>query len=113
MEMTVEEKGTNCAVLRASGRLDAVTSPAFEEKLLSCLQTPDEKLAVDLTRVPYVSSAGLRALIRGAKVVQKGKGTLVLFGVADSVRQVFEIAGFLSFFVVVETEKEALEAIQS
>ncbi|HUM02325.1 MAG TPA: STAS domain-containing protein, partial [Thermoanaerobaculia bacterium] len=56
----------------------------------------------------YVSSAGLRVLVMLAKKLAGGQGRLVLCGMRESVREVFEIAGFTSLFAITATVDEAV-----
>ena len=63
-----------------------------------------ERAAVDrgfaLGAVDYISSAGLRVLLMTVKRLRGNGGQLVLGGLNASVRQIFELAGFLSIFTV-------------
>ena len=58
------------------------------------------RLAVDLSKLEYISSAGLRVLLVVAKKVQQAKGKVVLFGLAPNVREVFSISGFDQIFSI-------------
>lgn len=102
----------NVSVLLVPGRLDAVTYFAFEEVLLSFFQDPKKKLAVDFRKVDYISSTGLRALLRGAKQMKLTEGALALFGLSENILQVFAISGFQSLFAIFETEEEAIHHLK-
>lgn len=74
------------------GRLDTVTAPEFEAKLGELLNGVSE-LVIDMAKVDYVSSAGLRVILKIQKLMVK-QGKMTLTGVNDTVMEVFEITGF-------------------
>ena len=74
------------------GRLDTASAPEFEKKLGEILDGISE-LILDMTKVEYVSSAGLRVILKIQKVMFS-QGKMKLIGVNESVMEVFEITGF-------------------
>lgn len=74
------------------GRLDTVTATEFENTLDGMLSGVS-LLALDMTHLDYISSAGLRVLLKlQKKMVAQGK--MKLFGVNEVVMEVLEITGF-------------------
>ena len=74
------------------GRLDTVTIAEFENTLDGMLSGVS-LLALDMTHLDYISSAGLRVLLKlQKKMVTQGK--MKLFGVNEVVMEVLEITGF-------------------
>uniref|UniRef100_A0A7C4VRS2 Anti-sigma factor antagonist n=1 Tax=Desulfatirhabdium butyrativorans TaxID=340467 RepID=A0A7C4VRS2_9BACT len=90
-------------VLSPTGRLDAHTSQPLEEDLLARV-TPNLKLALDLGSVDYMSSAGLRVLMKVFKACQTGGGNMVLLNPLPNVREVLDISGFLQIIPVLDAE---------
>ena len=93
MSLKIEKKseGTKDTVL-LSGRLDTTTAPeleAFMEKKLKDTQ----ELVFDLTDLEYISSAGLRVLLKVQKYMNK-KGDFKLTHVSEVIEEIFEITGF-------------------
>lgn len=74
------------------GRLDTTTAPEFEKALGEILAGVSD-LVLDMTDVEYVSSAGLRVILKVQKVMFN-QGKMRLIGVNESVMEVFEITGF-------------------
>jgi anti-sigma B factor antagonist len=74
------------------GRLDTVTAPEFENKVGELLAGVSD-LVLDMTQIEYVSSAGLRVILKIQKVMFN-QGKMKLIGVNESVMEVFEITGF-------------------
>lgn len=98
MQMQVnEENGTK--IVAVEGRIDTVTAPDFEKKLLEEL-ADGKKLRIDLEKVVYVSSAGLRAFLQGQKYANKNGVEMSLFHVNDTVEEVLEMTGFIDILTV-------------
>ncbi len=83
----------NNLTMNLSGRLDTISAPDFE-KAISELEF--ESLVIDMKNLNYISSAGLRVILKLHKELVK-KGGLKLKNVNDDVREVFEITGFIDF----------------
>lgn len=103
-----EDRPGDVLVLAPVGRIDTTTSSGLEERLLHGVSEGERRLVLDLAGVEYISSAGLRVLLRLAKKMQLSGGDLVLCGLGDSVRQVFELAGFLPLFTIEADRVRAL-----
>jgi len=105
---TSEENGIGTA--RLEGSLDGKTAPEVREQLKPFLAAHD-KLILDLTKVDYLSSAGLRLLLLLYRELSARKGKLVLLGVSDDIRTVMSHTGFLNFFTLASSEAEAVLAL--
>jgi anti-anti-sigma factor len=68
-------------------------------------------VVLDLSRLEYVSSAGLRVLMIAAKDVRARKGKLVAVSLQPVVREIFEISRFTLVFDVFESVQDALRAL--
>lgn len=99
-------------VVAVAGSLDSNTSPKAQQALDGILASGARKLAVDFTALDYISSAGLRVLLGIAKRLGgtgAGGGALRLFGLNETVREVFDISGFSTILAVFATEADALK----
>ena len=97
--MTIEKKINNDAVtLIVSGRLDTQTAPELENELDSVLGGIKE-LTFDFANLEYVSSAGLRVILKAQKAMN-AQGSMKLTGVNDSIMEVFDITGFLDILTI-------------
>jgi anti-sigma B factor antagonist len=81
-------------LVRVDEKLDVVASKAFEAELLAKLEAAASVLYVDFSGCPYVSSAGLRAVLIAAKTARKADKRVVLVGMNPIVREVFKVSGF-------------------
>ena len=97
--MTIEKKINNDAVtLIVSGRLDTQTAPELENEL-DAVFTGLKELTFDMTNLEYVSSAGLRVILKAQKTMN-AQGSMKLTGVNDSIMEVFDITGFLDILTI-------------
>lgn len=97
--MTINiEKNNETLTLVIEGRLDTTTAPNLEKTINA--QTDDIKdLVLDMEKMEYISSAGLRVLLATQKKMNK-IGTLKLINVCDAVMEVFEMTGFADILVI-------------
>jgi anti-anti-sigma factor len=107
LNLSTENAGA-VLVISLSGRLDGTTSPAFEQGLLGHCAGSQPRIVVECADLEYISSAGLRVILTGAKRARLANGSLVLCGLRENIRQIFEIAGFLSILRVCQTRAEAV-----
>jgi len=110
MEIT-EERRADILILRISGKLDASTSKNLEDKLLALISPTQLKLIIELSQLDYISSAGLRVLILAAKRMDEVKGKMILCSLRDTVKQIFDIAGFSSFLTLADSTDEAIKRL--
>ena len=79
-------------VLSLDGRLDTTTAPQLEAELKTGLEGI-KTLTFDLEKLAYVSSAGLRVLLKAQKVMNK-QGKMTVKNVSQEIKDVFEVTGF-------------------
>ena len=97
--MTIEKKiNGEVATLIVSGRLDTQTAPELENELDAVLSGLKD-LTFDMTNLEYVSSAGLRVILKAQKAMN-AQGSMKLTGVNDSIMEVFDITGFLDILTI-------------
>ncbi len=94
-------------IVAIAGSMDSTTSPEAQKALDGVLAVAS-KVALDFTKLDYISSAGLRVLLGAAKTLLASGGSLGIFGLNPSVREVFEISGFSAILAVYPSEAEAL-----
>ena len=92
-EMTIDTTvaGTELNIV-LEGRLDTNTAPELEAELKKRVEGITS-LVIDIEKLEYISSAGLRVLLSAHKIMVK-QGTMVIKNVRDEVREIFEVTGF-------------------
>jgi anti-sigma B factor antagonist len=85
-------------VLTLNGRLDTANAPLLERKLK---QWGDDitDIVLDFKGLDYISSIGLRVLLQAKKTTKAEGRSLTIINMCDSVREVFEMTGFLNLMV--------------
>ncbi|MGE5749251.1 MAG: STAS domain-containing protein [Gemmatimonas sp.] len=97
-------------IVAITGSLDSTTAPEAQ-KSLEAVVAGAKKVLLDFSALDYISSAGLRVLLGAAKQLRGSGGKLGMFGLNQSVREVFEISGFSSILSIFPSEAEALGAM--
>lgn len=91
--MTIQtEKEGSALTVKLEGRLDTTTSPELDETLKGSLDNVSD-LTLDLEKLEYLSSAGLRVLLAAQKTMNK-QGSMVVKNVNETIMEIFEITGF-------------------
>lgn len=110
MNLDQETRG-DIAILRPVGRLDSASSPELEHAVLERLDEGCNRMVFDFGDMDYVSSAGLRVILLAGKKLRASQGKLVIAGMRDMVRDVFEMSGFLTLFAVAPSVEDALAKV--
>lgn len=97
--------------IRVSGDIDAGSSIHLDNAFKAAQEIGEKKIAVDLTELDYISSAGLGVFISHLDEFQQSKTELVLFGINETVNQVFDILGLGKLINIKEKEEEAIQAL--
>ncbi len=84
--------------LAIEGRLDTLTSPTLQETINSSLEGIVH-LVIDLKKVVYISSAGLRVILSAQKLMNT-KGDMVVKNCSAEVLEVFEMTGFTEILTI-------------
>ena len=95
MEIKKEQNGSELTV-SLEGRLDTVTSPELEAALGDLGGVT--KLVINMEKLSYVSSAGLRVLLNAQKKLAANKGDMSISNANDELKEIFEITGFDEIF---------------
>ena len=105
----IEEKQNEIFIFKLEGHIDSNTSPTFEEKIDEAIDSGANQLIMDFEKLEYLSSAGLRVILKATRALKRTEGKLVLCSMADYVKEVFEISGFDSFLPIVASRDDALK----
>ena len=109
--LTVETKTEDLAVItKLTGRLDVLTSRDLDRHIHEILQTSPKVLILDLSKLDYVSSAGLRVLLQARKTLKVTGGTVCLCAANEFVGGVLSTTGFTGIFPCFDTVSAALQA---
>jgi anti-sigma B factor antagonist len=96
--------------IHVNGEVDASSSIFLDNALEEAFST-GQHILVDLEKLDYISSAGLGVFISRLEEVKDKEIFLILYGMNDNVKQVFNILGLESLLVIKKDRQEALTLI--
>jgi len=89
------------------GDIDGKTAPEFHDAVLSHV-LPGARIVLNLERVAYMSSAGLRSMLLICREAKAKDAKVVLVGINSDIRKSMSATGFLAFFVVADSVQDAI-----
>lgn len=108
MEYAIDLKNEK-RIVKFIGNMDVHGVHKIEKPLMDDIRKLEENTIIfDLSKVDFVSSAGLRVLVASLKIIQEKKAQLVLCGLKSSVKKVFDIVDMNSMFLIRDNLEEAL-----
>jgi anti-sigma B factor antagonist len=94
-------------VVDLSGELTWKSAPEAEQRILAEVQ-PQAKICLDMSRVTYMASAGLRLLLKVYRTVSSQGGR-----VSEDIRDTIEVTGFLTFFTLCDNLESGIADLTS
>lgn len=91
------------------GDLDGSTAPNVQAQIVPLI-VPGAKLILDMNKVSYMSSSGLRMLLVTYRMITSKSGKVILVGLSEDIQDTMAMTGFLGFFTYVQTLDEGLKA---
>lgn len=100
----------NITTVQLLGRLDELSVSEVEQAFSRMIREGASQMLLDLTRVEYISSSGLRVLLMLSRSLTKSNGRLKVAGLSPFVAEVFEISNFARLFDIYPNKTAALDA---
>ncbi len=99
LDITIyEQEGRLVAAL--NGDLDNAASSKAERSLVPVFERTDSDIVIDLTKLNYISSSGLRIVLKVFKHVRCNGKKAILKGMKQDIEEVFFLSGFLQLFEI-------------
>ncbi|MBC2665271.1 STAS domain-containing protein [Novosphingobium flavum] len=112
MEFVVSEvSGVTKAALE--GRLDTANVDRVEQSLTASILPLGRHTMIDLTKVTFIASLGIRMLLSLARSLARHKARLVMFGASPHVLEILETTALSDIIPQYASEGEAIAAISS
>ena len=108
MQVNIKRLEGQVAVVIPEGRLDLASASEFKQALNDAVNAGDRILVVDLSKVPFVDSSGLGALISGMKATRLAGGDLRIAQVGEQARLILELTTLDKVMKLYSTVEEAL-----
>ncbi|RMH11267.1 MAG: anti-sigma factor antagonist [Planctomycetota bacterium] len=106
----VDRDGSDTVVISPLGDVDMSCSPTLRTTMREQLDARPRRLIVNLDQVGYMDSSGLATLVEAMRTAKRHGTRVVLCGMNEKVRAIFEIARLHQFFTIVESLAEARES---
>ena len=97
-------------VVDMSGSLDSTSSGEAGDRIVNIAKGEHKRVLLNLAGLEYLSSAGLRVILRGAKLLQGKRGELKICNAKEPVKDVLKTSGFNNLIRVYDSEQEAFSA---
>ena len=98
-------------LVQVSGRIDHANVAAFDIAVGGATEADDVAVLMDLAKLAYINSAGLRVFVKVAKKLRGKSAGLALCALPDGVRRIFEVTGFDNIIPIYPSRAEALDAL--
>jgi anti-anti-sigma factor len=107
LQITPSTEGS-VQVIELAGRLDHSSAAEFDAAVAAA---PGNRVVLDLSKLEYISSAGLRSVLGALKRLGANGGMLALAAPIPSVVEVFEISGFITLVKLYPDRAAAVAAL--
>jgi len=104
-------KKSEVVIVMPDEQLDTNTSPEAEKMLMEQLDAGESRIVIDFSKTDYMSSAGLRVILKTATLLQEKGGGFALCNGNEQIVEVLEISGFLEIVKHFSSMKEAVNAV--
>ena len=109
MQVDVHKEG-DATTVAPQGDVDLSVSKDLQSALKRVMEEKPPRVIVDLVGVPYMDSSGVATLVEAMQIARKQSTKLVLCGLQDKVRSIFEIARLDKVFTIVPDKASAASA---
>ncbi len=109
MSQVVQEAGSDCAVYRFVGELDALTAPRLRQVLAR--MESSSKAVIDLSDVVFIDSTGLNALVGGIRRIRERGGQIAVSSNNPRVRRLLTLTGFEKIVPLGNSVEDAAEKL--
>jgi len=110
-DIQVRQEPTNGGmILVPIGEIDLSRAPSLRHHLSTALDERPDRLIIDLSEVPYMDSSGVATFVEAMQLARKNGAKLILCGLQDRVRSIFEIARLDTVFTILNDTEEARSA---
>ena len=107
MNITQKSEG-KIVILALEGRLDTLNFASLEKEMTLLIEKNQKDIILDCQQLDYVSSSGLRILLKSLKMVDAASGRFTICNLQPQITQIFKISGFDHLFEIYPGLNEAV-----
>lgn len=100
-------------IVTPQGGLDTNSAPDVEKVLTDHMERGEKKIVLDLSGIEYMSSLGLRVILKTAMAIARNGGRLALCGGNAQVLNVLQLGGAMTMSLHTPTREDALAKMQA
>lgn len=115
LKVEYDQKTADVFIIRLQGSLNSSTYPLFEDPLNEVLKKKPRIIVLDMEQLEYLSSAGIRIILKSRDALKKNDGKIVFMHLQPQIRKVFDIINALPTMQVFKSIRELddyLDAMQ-
>jgi anti-anti-sigma factor len=109
LSVTTEDSVT---IIGITGNLDSSVAREIKERVTQLIGAGTKRILLNLYGLDHISSAGFWSLLAICKELEARRGSLVLCGIGEDVRRLFDVSGFASHFRIYPTRELGLRALR-
>ena len=110
MEITTRDTD-DIKVVMLEGELDTLAAPEAKRQLNQLREQGVKKIVLNLEKLEFISSSGLRVLLATAQGLKEAGGELRVCKLNETVQEVFDISGFSTLLLVFDNEAKAMAGL--
>jgi len=92
-------------------KLDTTSAPEYKSEFVKLQAEGNSSVILDLSKVKYVDSSGLSALLVGNRCFSEAGGIFVMIGLNDHVLKLIKISQLDKVLNILPTKEEAIDAV--
>lgn len=97
-------------VVKVEGEIDLIRSPQLRKELIELLNTDLDRMVIDLSHVTFMDSSGVATLVEALQIQRRNNKKLILCGLQQKVKSIFEISRLDMVFIITEDTASAAQA---
>ena len=111
MKFFIDRQEKYCLLALLEEKLNSINATQFKTELVTLHAEGVRNMVLDLTKVSFVDSSGLSALLVGNRVCKQANGTFVMAGANDNVMKLIKISQLDSILQIVPTVSEGIDMV--
>lgn len=102
---------SDISIVSLEGRMDWKALSEFTGSIAQLAETGSKKILLDFSKMEYMSSAGIRALIEALQTVEKAGGTLAISSPSESLLELFKVVQLEKVIKIYDSEFDAIDKL--
>jgi anti-sigma B factor antagonist len=107
------EDPSGAVILSLDGSLGVEVVKRWESALQDVRKGEVSKLILDLSKLDYISSAGVGTFVACIAELRGKGGDLIFVNPSEEIREVFDLLGFTKLFRIVKDRKKAIDVLKA